>query len=56
MTLNPHLMGGSSLISDKTFIILTVTDPKYSVEGYLKAVTYTLKLQIGPEPRNTPLK
>ena len=36
-------------------IIFTVTDPEYSVEGHLNAVTTNLVLNIGPEPINTPL-
>ena len=31
------------------------TDPEYSVEDYLNAVTANLILNIGPEPINTPL-
>ena len=37
-------------------MVFTVTDPEYSVEDYLKAVTSNLILNIGPEPVNTPLR
>ena len=36
-------------------MIFTGTDPEYSVEDYLNAVTANLILNIGPEPINTPL-
>ena len=36
-------------------MVFTVTDPEYSVEDYLNAVTANLILNIGPEPINTPL-
>ena len=55
MTMNPYLMGGSSISSKKPLMVITVTDPEYSVENYLKAVTSNLNLNIGPEPVNTPL-
>ena len=55
MTMNPYLMGGSSIKSNKPLMIFTGTDPEYSVEDYLNAVTAYLFLNIGPEPRNTPL-
>ena len=35
-------------------MVLTGTDPEYSVEDYLNAVTANLILNIGPEPTNTP--
>ena len=50
MTMNPYLMGGSSI----TGIVFTGTDPEYSVEDFLNAVTAKLILNIGPEPINTP--
>ena len=34
-------------------MVLTGTDPEYSVEDYLHAVTANLFLNIGPEPINT---
>ena len=39
MTMNPYLMGGSSITSNKPLMVFTGTDPKYSVEDYLNAVT-----------------
>ena len=36
-------------------MIFTGTDPEYSVEDYLNAVTENLILSIGPEPINTAL-
>ena len=36
-------------------MIFTGTDPEYSVEDYLNAVTANLIVNIGPEPVNTPL-
>ena len=56
MTMNPYLMGGSSITSIKPLMIKTGTDPEYSVEDYLNAVTANLILNIGPEPINTPSK
>ena len=41
-------LGGSSML-------FAGTDPEYSVEDYLNAVTSNLILNIGPEPINTPL-
>ena len=55
MTMNPYLMGGSSITSIKPLMVFTGTDPEYSVEDYLNAVTANLILNIGPEPINTPL-
>ena len=55
MTMNPYLMGGSSITSNKPLMVFTGTDPEYSVEDYLNAVTANLILNIGPEPNNTPL-
>ena len=48
-------MGGSSITSNKPLMVFTGTDPAYSVEDYLNAVTANLILNIGPEPINTPL-
>ena len=53
--MNPYLMGGSSITSNKPLMVFTGTDPEYSVEDYLNAVTANLILNIGPEPINTPL-
>ena len=36
-------------------MVVTGTDPEYSVEGYFNAVTAILILNIGTEPLNTPL-
>ena len=55
MTMNPYLMGGSSITSNKPLIVFTGTHPEYSVEDYLNAVTSNVILNIGPEPINTPL-
>ena len=55
MTRNPYLMEGSSITSNKTLMVFTGTDPEYSVEDYLNAVTANLTLNIGPEPIYTPL-
>ena len=55
MTMNPYIMGGSSITSNKPLIVFTGTDPEYSVEDYLNAFTANLILNIGPEPINTPL-
>ena len=52
MTMNPYLMGGSSITSNKPLMVFTGTDPEYSVEDYLNAVTANLILNIGPEPIN----
>ena len=54
-TLNPYLMGGSSITSNKPLMVFTGTDLEYSVEDYLNAVTANLILNIGPEPIITPL-
>ena len=53
-TLNPILMGGSSITSNKPLIVFTGTDPEYTVEDYLKAIITNLILNIGPEPIKTP--
>ena len=42
MTMSPYLMGGSSITSNKTLMVITGTDPEYSVEDYLNAVTANL--------------
>ena len=55
MTMNPYLMDGSSITSSKPLMVFTGTDPEYSVEDYLNAVTANLILNIGPEPIHTPL-
>ena len=55
MTMNPYLMGGSSITSNKPLMVFTDTDPDHSVEDCLYAVTAKLLLHIGPEPVNTPL-
>ena len=55
MTMNPYLMCGSSITSNKPLIVFTGTDPEYSVEDYLNAITANLIFNIGPEPINTPL-
>ena len=52
MNMNPYRMGGSSISSKKP---LTGTDPEYSVEDYLSAVSANLISNIGPEPVNTSL-
>ena len=54
MTTNPYLMGGSSITSKKPLMVFTGTDPEYSVEDYLNAVTAHLILNIGPEAVYTP--
>ena len=53
MTMNPYLMGGSSISSNKPLMIFTGTDPEYSVEDCLNAVTANLILNIGRAPTNT---
>ena len=55
MTMNPYLMGGSSIQSNKPLMVFTGTDFESSVENYLNAVTANLILNIGPEPITTPL-
>ena len=54
MTMNPYLMGGSSLTANKPLMVFTGTDPEYSVEDYLNAVTANLILNKEPEPINPP--
>ena len=53
--MNPFLMGGSSITSNKQLVLFTETDPEYSKDHYLNAVTANLILNIGPEPITTPL-
>ena len=55
MTMNPYLMGGSTITSNKPLMVFIRTGPEYSVEDYLNAVTANLILNIGLEPINTPL-
>ena len=55
MTMNPYLMSGSSISSNEPLMTFLGTNPEYSVEDYLNAVTANLILNIGPEPVNTPL-
>ena len=55
LTMNLNLKGKSSIITNKPLIVFTGTDPEYSVEDYLRAVTANLILNIGPEPINTSL-
>ena len=55
MNMNPCLMGGSSITSNKPLMVFTGTYPEYSVKDYLNAVTANLILNIGPELINTPL-
>ena len=55
MTMNPYLMGGSAISSNKPLMVFTRTDPESLVDVYLNAVTVNLISNIGPEPINTPL-
>ena len=55
MTMNPYLMGESSITSKKPLMVFTGTYTDYSVEDYLNAVTANLILVIGPERINKPL-
>ena len=55
MTMKSYLMGRSSITSNKPLMVFTGTDPEYSVEDYLNAVTANLILNMGPEPINMPL-
>ena len=55
MTMNPYLKGGSSITSNKPLIVFTSTDPEYSVEDYLNAITANLIFNVAPEQVNTPL-
>ena len=42
MTMNPYLMGGSSISSYKPPMVFTGSDLEYYVEDYLNAVTANL--------------
>ena len=53
--MKPYLLGESSITSNKSLMVFTGTDPEYSKEDYLNAVTANQFLNIGPEPINTPL-
>ena len=57
MTMNPYLMAGSSISSNKPLMVFTGMDLEYSwtlsVEFYLNEVTANLILNIRPEPVNT---
>ena len=55
MNMNPYLMGGSTISSNKPLMVFIGTDPEYSVEDYLNAVKANLIFIIGPEPVNKPL-
>ena len=55
MTVNPYLMGGSSITSNKPLMVFTGTDPEYSVEDYINTVSANLILNVRPEPISTPL-
>ena len=55
MTINPYLMGGSSITSIEPLMVFTDTDPEYSVKDYFNAVTANLILNVGPEPIKTPI-
>ena len=46
MTMNPYLMRGSSIISKKPLMVFTGSNPEYSIEDYLNAVTANLILII----------
>ena len=50
------VMGESSITSNKPLKVFTGTDPEYSVEDYINAVTANLILNTGLEPVNTPLQ
>ena len=45
-------MGRSSITSDKPLTLFLGTDPEYSEEDYIKAVTANLILNKGQEPTN----
>ena len=51
--MNPYLIGGSSITSNKPFMVFRETDSEYSEEDYLNAVKP--KLNRGPETVKTPL-
>ena len=44
VTMNPYFMGGSSITSNKPLMVFTLTNPDYSAEDYLNAVTAVLTL------------
>ena len=56
LTMTPYLMDESSITSNKPLMVFTCTDPEYSVEDYLNALTANLILNIGPEPHTTSSK
>ena len=37
ITMNPYLVGGSLITSNKSLMVFTGTDPEYSVENYFNA-------------------
>ena len=39
MTTNPNLMGGSFVSSNKPLMVFSGSNPEYSIEDYLNAVT-----------------
>ena len=43
--MNPYLMGGSSITSNKPLMVFTGTDSEHSVQDYLNAVTANLILE-----------
>ena len=55
MTMNPNIMGGSFVSSNKLLMVFSGSNPEYLVEGYLNAFTAISVLNIDPEPRKTPL-
>ena len=55
MTVNPYLLGESTMTSYNSLTLFKELDPEYSVEDYLNAVKANLTLNIGQEPINTPL-
>ena len=50
--MNLYVMGRSSITSDKPLTLFLGTDPEYSEEDYIKAVTANLILNKGQEPTN----
>ena len=55
ITMNPYLMGRSSITSNKPLMVLTGRALEYSVEDYQNVVTANLILNLDPEPINKPL-
>ena len=55
MSMNPYLIGGSSIISNKPLMVFTGTYSENSLEDYLNAVTANLILNIRLEPIKAPL-